>query len=284
MIVDENIDTYEKVENIKRPIELGEKFTVACLVKRDGNKIISFIPVINTPHTDKENGQPETHYHTDYRFVLTEETMINSYGYFVTDKRDGFKGAEKARVEEGIDGELEFHILPIVSENHNGLAQRFFIRNSRLKHKCIHKGRCPHRGYDLSQEKSVNGIITCPLHALEFDVESGKITDKILDELNSNRNREVEYKKQLSKGLKLIGKIKDGDVITQEEYNELYKYPLNTLYSIYQIPRGEYNCYEWTKERTNDFPSKPLENKTKLKFKVKLSNLELSNKSNLHNG
>ena len=183
-----NENKYEKVENIKRPLVVGEILNVACLVKRDVfGKIISFIPVINTPHTDKENGQPEIHYHTDYRFILTKETTENVYGYTVIDERDGFKSAETARVELFIDGELEFHDLPVINDKHNGLAQRFFIRNSKLKHKCIYKGRCPHRGYDLSQEKPVNGIITCPLHALEFNAYNGKITDKILDELKAGQ-------------------------------------------------------------------------------------------------
>lgn len=273
MIITENDTKYENVENIKRQLIIGEVFNVACLVKRDiSNKITSFIPVINTPHTDKENGQPESHYHVDYRFVLTKESRERGEGYLVIDERDGFKESQKARVEQFIDGELEFHNLPVINENHNGLSQRFFIRNSKLKHKCIHKGRCPHRGYDLSQEKPVNGIITCPLHALEFHSDSGKITDKILDELNLYRNREDEYKKQLSVGLKKINKIKDGDIITQKQYDELYKYPLSTLYSIRQSPSGEYYDYEWTKVRNNDYPSKELERhkQTKLKFKVKI--------------
>jgi nitrite reductase/ring-hydroxylating ferredoxin subunit len=51
------------------------------------------------------------------------------------------------------------------------------IKNSKLKHNCIHKGKCPHRGYDLSNEiPNENGIITCPLHGLQFD----KITKKLL--------------------------------------------------------------------------------------------------------
>lgn len=273
MIITDNINIYEKVENIKRPLIVGEVLNVACLVKRDVfGFITSFIPVINTPHTDKENGQPEIHYHTDYRFVLTEESEINGYGYSVIDKRDGFKCAEKGRIEQFIDGELEFHNLPVITDKHNGLAQRFFIRNSKLKHKCIHKGRCPHRGHDLSQEKPVNGIITCPLHALEFNADSGKITDKILDELKSYRNRESEYKKDLHIGLKRISKINNGDTITQKEYDELYKFPLNSLYSTYQVPNGEYYDFEWTKVRNNEYPSKALEKneQTKLKFRVRI--------------
>jgi nitrite reductase/ring-hydroxylating ferredoxin subunit len=276
---------YEKVEAIKRPIVIGEVFSVACLVKRNGDKITSFIPIINTPHTDKENGQPEVHYHVDYRFVLTKETKDNVEGFLVIDERDGFEESQKARVEVGVDGELEFHNLPVISEKHNGLTQlKLFIRNSKLKRKCIHKGRCPHRGFDLSQEKPVNGIITCPLHALEFHADSGNITENILNDLKIYRDIEIKYKNQLNKALKMLSKIKDGDILTSEEYNKLNQYPLNTLYSIYTKRNGDYNEIEWTKERTNDFPSKPLQNGEKIKFKVKISNLVLENSSVTKNG
>ena len=35
--------------------------------------------------------------------------------------------------------------------------------------------KCPHRGYDLSKEPIVNGVITCPLHNLKFDAITKKI-------------------------------------------------------------------------------------------------------------
>ena len=38
-------------------------------------KKIDITPVINHPHTDKENGQYHTHYHADYRFIKTEKTV-----------------------------------------------------------------------------------------------------------------------------------------------------------------------------------------------------------------
>ena len=40
----------------------------------------------------------------------------------------------------------------------------------------IHKGKCPHRGFDLSNEiPNKEGIITCPLHNLKFNAETKKL-------------------------------------------------------------------------------------------------------------
>lgn len=84
----------ERVDQVKRPLELGEWFLVPCYynvithfdvmyddqlewMDVDLNEVIGNvgwekvikIPVINHPHHDKENGQHYTHSHVDFRFV-----------------------------------------------------------------------------------------------------------------------------------------------------------------------------------------------------------------------
>ncbi len=66
------------------------------------------------------------------------------------------------------------YLLIELSLRKNNDAMRYptsidLIAKSKLKHKCIHKGKCPHRGYDLTDVKPINGIITCPLHSLRFN-------------------------------------------------------------------------------------------------------------------
>lgn len=261
---------YEKVDKIKRPLKLGEIFNVPCIVKRDGNDIVCFTPVINTPHSDNENGQPEIHYHTDYRFIKIKESKNISEGFIITDDRIGFKNSI-GRLSKDIDGLLEYHNLPVINENHNGITQQFFIRNSKLKHKCIQKGKCPHRGHDLSQEKSVNGIITCPLHGLQFNSETGDIIKDTLDNLKKAKDYEVKYKTSLNIGLALINKIKDGDIITREYHDKLiYNNSLMNLYQTYEKEERDLLYCVWTKTMNNEYPPKKMEFETILKFKVKL--------------
>lgn len=171
----------EYIENIKRPVKKGELFLVPCIVKRDksfsndqrdwiglsdkDNRITHIMPVINHPHSDRENGQPEIHYHLDYRFIKHRD---NSNFPTVINRHSSHVYGEVIRPTNK-DGELEYHILPVINEEFTGVTPVHLIKNSKLKHKCIHKGKCPHRGYDLSQVKSIDGVKTCPLHGLKFN-------------------------------------------------------------------------------------------------------------------
>ena len=182
-----------KVENIKRPLLKGEKFLVPCLVKKkyflneeqenwidtnnfkDKNKMY-IMPVINHLHSDMENGQVEPHYHLDYRFL-----KHNNDGDFPTikNKHSLHVFGNEIRPKQNF-GDLEYFLLPVINTEFSGITPVSFIKKSKLKHKCIHKGKCPHRGYDLSQVKAdKNGIKTCPLHGLKFNKNGVIITDEI---------------------------------------------------------------------------------------------------------
>lgn len=137
-------------------------------------KTKQFIALINHPHNDKENGQPRTHYHGDSRFDVPQPHLPEDWhmrmsgGARITIKEDGsfqdFGGYYKMYLEE-----IELYRNDETQKNKTTLD---LITNSKLKHKCMHKGKCPHRGYDLTNEKPVDGIITCPLHGLQFDAET----------------------------------------------------------------------------------------------------------------
>ncbi len=163
-----------KVEDVKHPLKKGQTYLVPCIVKEQ-DEILYITPVINHPHNDKENGQYEIHYHADYRFVKHKNdanfpTVVNKHSrhYFV----------ETIRPQEELHGKLEYFILQVVNEEFTGITPVNLISKSKLKHTCIHKGKCPHRGYDLSQVKEHNGKIKCPLHGLEFNTMSGLISNK----------------------------------------------------------------------------------------------------------
>lgn len=156
-----------KVEDIKLPLKVGQYFLVPCIVKREYERLF-ITPVINHPHNDKENGQHEIHYHADYRFVKhyndsSFPTPINNHSAHVY--------IHKIRPQEKVHGDLEYFILPVINESFTGITPVKEIAKSKLKHKCIYKGKCPHRGYNLSQVEPINGIITCPLHGLQFNKE-----------------------------------------------------------------------------------------------------------------
>lgn len=213
----------DKVQDIKRPLKLGEEYLVPCLVKRDSSgAVLSFTPVFSTSHTDKENGQIESHYHADCRFVAHEDNPGYGVSPVITDEREGFKNM-KSRAVVGVDGELEYHVLPVVRESHAYVGLLLAMKRSKLKHKCIHKGKCPHRGYDLSQEKAVDGVITCPQHGLRFDSNTGEITKECMEVLVDMQNRDKEYGKISGGLISKISNIKDGDTISEKYYIQLKK-------------------------------------------------------------
>jgi hypothetical protein len=163
----------QRVEDVKRPLKIGERYIVPCIIKESFNGItkdLLIIPVINKPHSDKENGQSEIHYHIDTRFIDT----TNSY---FKDREDVSMSLDSfnSRPQNKIDGIFDRFVLPVFNETFGNATPSSLVRNSKLKHKCIHKGKCPHRGMDLSQVEPVDGVITCPLHSLQFDAKTKQL-------------------------------------------------------------------------------------------------------------
>jgi nitrite reductase/ring-hydroxylating ferredoxin subunit len=189
----------QKIDDLKHPPVIGEFYLVPCMVEdkhvvtRSGPlsddilaQEIHIYPVINHTHNDIENGQKDVHYHRDYRFTPMSDKyklgdiIKSSRIYPATD--DIFKNKK-----------LEYFVMECIDVNQKIITPVSMISNSKLKHKCIHKGKCPHRGYDLSQEVPRNGKITCPLHGLQFDsitraLMNDPALSHILEQINSTRD------------------------------------------------------------------------------------------------
>lgn len=111
------------------------------------------LPLINHLHSDRENGQDMPHYHVDDRYEINMTSFpIRVFPHLMTSNQT-----------------LEYRILTIKNKTVKSITPPIMISKSKLKHKCIHKGKCPHRGFDLSKEQpGLDGMITCPLHGLKF--------------------------------------------------------------------------------------------------------------------
>lgn len=164
---------FELVENIKRPLTLNEILLVPC-ISQEINGILNITPVINHPHNDIENGQKEVHYHADYRFVKYIKELGNPYPIVINNHSKHYF-VHSIRPILGIHGQFGYYKLKVINTEFAGITLTKFIKNSTLKHTCIHKDKCPHRGYDLSQVEPKNGKITCPLHGLNFNSESKQL-------------------------------------------------------------------------------------------------------------
>jgi Rieske [2Fe-2S] domain len=126
-------------------------------------KTYEIIPLIDHPHSDRENGQNELHYHIDSRYLGNQKSLKN-YSLVNYD----FRPLQKKY-------KFIYMMLQKNSDNFDFTTEAHFIKKSKLKHDCIYKGKCPHRGFDLSNIKPIDGVITCPLHSLKFDMVTKKI-------------------------------------------------------------------------------------------------------------
>lgn len=136
-------------------------------------------PIINHLHHDKEHGQSYEHYHVDYRFVRLTRPKQNQLIPEAVNRTKGLEMAPWIRfdlIDENLEPgtyKIEYHPMACLRHTNRGIAG--LVRPETLKHKCIHKNKCPHRGYDLRQEVPQNGVIVCPLHGLKFDYKTKEL-------------------------------------------------------------------------------------------------------------
>ncbi len=133
--------------------------------KNNGIKEIkeTVIPLYDHIHNDIENGQKEKHYHINTKYMSDNGLTDLTRKYLRVNLP--LKDSQK----------LEYRMLFKISEFERLKTPVSYISKLKIKNKCIHKGKCPHRGFDLSNELSVNGIITCPLHGLQFNSKTKQL-------------------------------------------------------------------------------------------------------------
>lgn len=163
-----------KIDELKEPPVVGQTYLVPCILKwktnpKKGERKRECTPIINYLHSDKENGQNYQHYHVDARFIqFLNLTRIKGGKLFdfTTESRYNL-----------IDGNKNYEIeyIPLRCQRNVNYGIGGDVSKSKLKHKCITKGKCVHRGYDLSQVVPVDGIIKCPLHGLSYNATTKEL-------------------------------------------------------------------------------------------------------------
>ena len=201
----------DKIDELSTPPIVGEYYLVPCImrqsfveetpdgpdldweVNREGEYVpvkknsnynrlhLEIYPIINHLHNDRETGQDYYHYHVDYRFIkIYYQDNLRDFPIVKRLREDHIYAkhvrydlVKRGTVDQTKDYTIEYHPFKCLRTHNYGIAGR--VELSKVKHHCITKGKCPHRGYDLSQEVPVDGVITCPLHGLRFDAETKKL-------------------------------------------------------------------------------------------------------------
>ena len=163
---------------------MKELINVLCAIGSGGRKgsmgegiTRDIYPLIDHPHNDIENGQPEQHYHGDERFNVPQTHLPKDWKVWANAGRIPIDSKGNIINNFGAYDKVWLEMVELFKSDElsAGMTDLNLITKSKLKHKCIHKGKCPHRGFDLSNEPIKNGVITCPLHSLQFDGDSGKL-------------------------------------------------------------------------------------------------------------
>lgn len=140
------------------------------------------IPLYDHPHNDIENGQPHVHWHQNHKYNGDFDKLLHFECY---------KGGRISKPKIAHGEKFEYIYLYKISEFETFKTPVHLTSKTKLKHNCIHKGKCPHRGYDLSEELAVydenygGNVITCPLHGLKFNAETKEIINNHLRQLTN---------------------------------------------------------------------------------------------------
>jgi len=116
------------------------------------------LPVLGPAHAD----EGETlHYHLDQRFMGNK--LLKKFGLFVL-------------MPDGIPLDVHQRQMRCVSSQ-----PKVPILISKYKYPRMKNMTCPHRGAYLGNVEPVNGCVTCPMHGLTFNVETGEAAEFPLD-------------------------------------------------------------------------------------------------------
>ncbi len=130
--------------------------------------VIHMVPVIGHLHNDP--GQEAPHYHIDLRYA--EPWMTARFG-------------SRIPVTPEIQSEVWLFKMRMdaTDSDYIGTTNPDLVQKSEISCDHLIKGHiCPHRGFDLSTVEPVDGVLTCPLHGLQFCAKTKKLLNKTLDD------------------------------------------------------------------------------------------------------
>lgn len=165
----------QKVDELNEPIQVGKYYWVPHVLYHQGELEV-FMPVINHLHDDDVLENP-VHYHIDNRFdhpleferSLGQRTTVIVY---VRDYRQSI-----------MVGMVDTHLIYLQKRCISDITGVYYPPNIKGPKKLYNANRnnlnlksmkCPHKGYDLSNQPVVNGVIECPLHGYCFNAKTGK--------------------------------------------------------------------------------------------------------------
>ena len=174
-----------RLDQLTVPVEVGQYYLVPT-VEAEWNGRVSAWPVIGPKHNDAHCLDfDHQHYHPDPRFIGSRRSD-DDLGFWqyvasapiMTSYRinpDGLpKPVWRRRKCMRLAHPFLDHMQTRAAESKNWQCHFAEWTGKQAKH----DGRgwvCPHRAVSLADHASVDGIITCPLHMLRIDAQTGVV-------------------------------------------------------------------------------------------------------------
>lgn len=163
----------ERVDRVAGPLVEGALYLVPT-VRAKWYKTINDWPVIGPKHTDERFfNLKEEHYHIDVRFMRSEwrkRSGSNAFSSPLTNCREGEMPSPVFRRRKCR--------AALVAYPFAGFREIVHLQGYFAGQICPRgKGGwiCPHQKASLGSVLPVDGVITCPLHGLRIDAQSGTV-------------------------------------------------------------------------------------------------------------
>lgn len=173
--------TLQRADRVTEPLVEGRYYLVPVITAK-WHYVMSSWPVVGPPHTDLEffDFKPE-HYHVDGRFFTAPQIKIAEDSY-----RSRSLAAEVQAIPlHAYPGEppLSKPVLkkrrcnfPFLPYEHGAEKPIKDLRTHYAGTQC-ERGKggwiCPHRKASLGSVTPIDGVVTCPLHGLRINAETG---------------------------------------------------------------------------------------------------------------
>jgi hypothetical protein len=162
----------QRIDRLKEPPIIGQSYLVP-IVRGKWHGLLRDWPVIGLRHDDLEFLNFHLHhYHVDTRFLRARRNLLASAPYTPLHEPHYQNDAPPL-------GKPSFARRKCLREQHvfSGPHHVFGMMKDAFAGQQCAKGKrgfvCPHKQFPLGSTPAINGVITCPLHGLRIDAETG---------------------------------------------------------------------------------------------------------------
>lgn len=177
-------------------VEVGKKYYVQSCLRKIYNISQLWIPILDKLHNDGYKSNYLDHFHVDERFIddVMFKKLYDNWAYYKVDYANNLLAI-------AIEEQYSINNLILERRLWKCIREQPITRNNNVNFTDVDifskKGReqltlnlnckiCPHKGFNLTNIKAVNGVITCPMHHLKYCEKTGKLLNRVPEYVNDS--------------------------------------------------------------------------------------------------